>query len=206
MRLMLNAICLSTALLFTTTALAADPAVAVKAEEKAAALEHDVATQATDARPARNETITATEAKAVDPQGAAPLDDTLTCLARTIYWESKGASDADMQAVANVVMNRVGHDGFPDTVCAVVKDGSQRHACQFSWWCDGRADQIKEDDEYLQAKEIARKVLNRQLPDNSRGALYFHDRKVAPDWSKTFLRTAQTGKFLFYKPRNGDAR
>lgn len=205
MRLMLNAICLSTLLVFTTTASAADPAIAVKAEEKAEALEHAVATQATDAKPAPSETITATEAKAVDPQGAAPLDDTLTCLARTIYWESKGASDADMQAVAHVVLNRLGHEGFPDTVCAVVKDGSERHACQFSWWCDGRADQIKEDDQYLQAKEIARKVLNRQLPDNSRGALYFHDRKVSPAWSKTFLKTAQTGKFVFYRPKNGAA-
>lgn len=206
MRLTFTAICLFCAVLFSTSTLAADPAAAAKAEEKAAALEHDVATQAADAKPARNETITATEAKAVDPQGAAPLDDTLTCLARTIYWESKGATDDDMQAVANVVMNRVGHDGFPDTVCAVVKDGAQRHACQFSWWCDGRADQIKEDDQYLQAKEIARKVLNRQLPDNSRGALYFHDRKAAPAWAKTYARTARTGKFLFYKPRNGDAR
>ncbi|WP_110970145.1 cell wall hydrolase [Pseudomonas huaxiensis] len=206
MRLMLNAICLTITLVLSATAGAADPAVAAKAEEKAEALEHAVATQAAPAKPAPSETITATEAKAVDPQGAAPLDDTLTCLARTIYWESKGASSADMQAVANVVLNRVGHDGFPDTVCAVVKDGSERHACQFSWWCDGRADQIKEDDEYLQAKEVARQVLNRQLPDNSRGALYFHDRNVSPDWSKTFLRTAQTGKFVFYRPKNGAAR
>ena len=111
-----------------------------------------------------------------------------------------------MQAVAHVVLNRVGHDGFPDTVCAVVKDGSERKACQFSWWCDGRADQTKEDEPYLQAKEIARKVLNRQLPDNSRGALYFHDRNVHPDWAKKFMRTAQTGKFVFYKPQNGAAR
>ena len=201
-----SAICLSVVLVFTSNVLAADGDAASQAEEKAQALEHDVATQATDTKPARAETITATEAKAVDPQGAAPLDDTLTCLARTIYWESKGASNEDMQAVASVVLNRVGHDGFPDTVCAVVKDGSERHACQFSWWCDGRADQIKEDEPYQQAKEIARKVLNRQLPDNSRGALYFHDRKVSPDWSKKFLRTAQTGKFVFYKPQNGAAR
>jgi len=145
-------------------------------------------------------------AKAVDPDGAAALDDTLTCLSRTIYWEAKGASPEDMQAVANVVLNRLGHDGFHDTVCAVVKQGSERKACQFSWWCDGRADQIKEDEPYLAAKEIARKTLNRQLPDNTRGALYFHDRQVTPAWSKTFVKTAQTHKFVFYKPQNGAAR
>lgn len=202
MRTVWTALCLTLALAFNASA--ADP-VATQAEEKAQALEHAVATQE-PGKPARDETITATEAKAVDPNGAAALDDTLTCLARTIYWESKGASDKDMQAVAQVVLNRVGHDGFPDTVCAVVKDGSERKACQFSWWCDGRADQIKEDEPYLQAKEIARKVLNRQLPDNSRGALYFHDRNVHPDWAKKFTQTAQTGKFVFYKPQNGAAR
>lgn len=198
-----NAICLTLLLVVTPGAGAATDAVAAKAEEKAEVLEHAAATQST---PAADAKLTPTEAKAVDPNGANALDDALTCLARTIYWESKGASSEDMQAVANVVLNRVGHDGFPDSVCAVVKQGSERHACQFSWWCDGRADQIKEDEPFLQAKEIARKTLNRQLPDNSRGALYFHDRQVSPDWAKTFARTAQTGKFIFYKPRNGAAR
>lgn len=201
MRTVWIAICLTTVLVFNVSA----DQLATQAEEKAEALEHAVATQNTQ-KPAPAQTITPTEAKAVDPDGAAALDDTLTCLARTIYWESKGATGQDMQAVAHVVLNRVGHEGFPDTVCAVVKDGSERKACQFSWWCDGRADQIKEDEPYLQAKEIARKVLNRQLPDNSRGALYFHDRNVRPDWARQFLRTAQTGKFVFYKPHNGAAR
>ena len=201
MRTVWTAICLTTLLACNASA---DP-LAQQAEEKAEALEHAVATQDTS-KPAPAETITPIEAKAVDPNGAAALDDTLTCLARTIYWESKGASDKDMQAVAHVVLNRVGHDGFPDTVCAVVKDGSERKACQFSWWCDGRADQTKEDEPYLQAKEIARKVLNRQLPDNSRGALYFHDRNVHPSWAKEYTKTAETKKFLFYKPTGGDAR
>jgi spore germination cell wall hydrolase CwlJ-like protein len=29
--------------------------------------------------------------QAVDPAGQAPMDDSITCLARTIYWEAKGA-------------------------------------------------------------------------------------------------------------------
>lgn len=195
-----TAICLTT--ICTFTAHAADP-VANQAEEKAEALEHAVAVQA---KPDPESKLTPTEAKAVDPNGEAALDDTLTCLSRTIYWEAKGASAADMQAVANVVLNRLGHDGFPDTVCAVVKQGSERKACQFSWWCDGRADQIKEDQPFLEAKEIARKTLNRQLPDNTHGALYFHDRQAAPAWRKTFVKTAQTSRFVFYKPQNGAAR
>ncbi len=111
-----------------------------------------------------------------------------------------------MEAVASVVMNRLGHEGFPDTVCGVVKQGVETRACQFSWWCDGRSDQVREEGEYTEAKEIARKALNQQLKDRTLGALYFHDRNVKPDWSRTYIKTAETGKFLFYKPRNGTAQ
>ena len=111
-----------------------------------------------------------------------------------------------MAAVTNVVLNRVGHEGFADTICAVVKDGSQKRACQFSWWCDGRPDQVQEDAQYSTATEIARKALNQQLPDSTGGAMYFHGRRVRPAWAGEYVRTAQTGKFMFYKPRAGKAR
>ena len=63
-----------------------------------------------------------------------------------------------MEAIANVVMNRLGHKGFPNTICGVVKQGKEQGACQFSWWCDGRPDDAKEDEPCSHAKEIARKA------------------------------------------------
>ncbi|MDD1967077.1 cell wall hydrolase [Pseudomonas sp. NPDC090203] len=154
----------------------------------------------------KSETITKSEAQAVDPAGVQPVDDALVCLSRTIYWEAKGGSDADMEGVASVVLNRLGHEGYPDTICAVVKQGVEKKACQFSWWCDGRSDQVKEDDRYAASKEIARKALNQQLTDRTKGAMYFHDRNVKPDWASEYIKTAETGKFLFYKPRDGKAK
>lgn len=150
--------------------------------------------------------ITKAEVKAVDPAGKAPLDDAVVCLSRTLYWEAKGGGRADMEAVANVVLNRMGHGGFPDTVCGVVKQGQEQKHCQFSWWCDGRSDQVEEKNRYDIAKEIARKALNQQLSDRTRGAMYFHDRHVSPSWAKEYIRTAETDEFVFYKPRGGDAR
>jgi hypothetical protein len=41
------------------------------------------------AAPKKPRNITPGEAQAVDPAGQAPLDDSITCLARTIYWEAK---------------------------------------------------------------------------------------------------------------------
>lgn len=80
----------------------------------------------------------------------------------------------------------------------MVKQGVETKACQFSWWCDGRPDQVEEAQRYAVAKEIARKALNQQLKDPTGGALYFHDRTVHPDWAKAYRKTAQTTHFLFY--------
>jgi spore germination cell wall hydrolase CwlJ-like protein len=175
------------------------------AENKAEVLEQKAAEKGADVPVPKSEAITTSEVQAVDPAGASPLDDAITCLARSIYWEAKGKSAADMEAVASVVMNRLGHEGFPDTVCAVVKQGSETKNCQFSWWCDGRSDQVQEEAQYAIAKEIARKALNKQLNDRTNGAMYFHDRNVKPDWASKYIKTTETSMFLFYKPKGGEA-
>ncbi len=175
-------------------------------EKKAAELEQNAADTGNKAAPPPSNMINKPEAQAIDPAGRAPLDDAITCLARTVYWEARGEATVDMEAIANVVMNRLGHEGFPDTICSVVKQGQERGSCQFSWWCDGRADQAKEDASYATAKEIARKALNRQLTDRTGGALYFHQRNVMPGWAAEYTRTAAIGEFVFYKPRGDQAR
>lgn len=203
MRLSWMVICLTSALLASPLH-AAESAKAAVAEDKAEKLEKKVVEDAPP--PKKTETITPGEVQAVDPAGQAPMDDSITCLARTIYWEAKGADAEDMSAVASVVLNRLGHEGFPDTICGVVKQGVETKACQFSWWCDGRSDQVEEAQRYDVAKEIARKALNQQLKDPTGGALYFHDRNVHPDWAKAYRKTAETRHFLFYKPNQALAR
>ncbi|MDY7564986.1 cell wall hydrolase [Pseudomonas sp. RTC3] len=206
MRLIGIAICFAIALL-GKPAIAADQEQNKEAAvDKAQVLEQKAAEKGSATPAPKAEAITQPEAQAVDPVGKAPLDDAITCLARSVYWEAKGGASADMEAVASVVMNRLGHEGFPDTVCAVVKQGSEKHACQFSWWCDGRSDQVEEDAPYAIAKEIARKALNQELTDRTHGAMYFHGKNVSPDWAKDYIKTAETGKFLFYKPHDGTAR
>jgi spore germination cell wall hydrolase CwlJ-like protein len=87
-----------------------------------------------------------------------------------------------------------------------VRQGSERGACQFSWWCDGRPDDVKENESHALAKEVARRALNRQLPDRTAGAMYFHHRKVSPAWSAKYMKTARIGDHIFYRPRGGNAK
>ena len=206
MRQIWAATCLATFLLLGL-ANATDQAQKVEATKgKAEVLEEKASAEGSKALPTAAEIITKPEAKSVDPVGEEPLDDAITCLSRTIYWETKGEGAAGMEAIANVVMNRLGHEGFPETICKIVMQGREQGACQFSWWCDGRSDDAEEDKLYAIAKEIARKALNRQLTDRTGGALYFHQRKANPSWSNEYIKTVEVGEVVFYKPHGGVAK
>lgn len=191
-------------LLFTGFSLAAAKApLADAATEKAEALEEAAAPEGEGLSPPSLEPITPPEVQAVDPTGVDPLEEPITCLARTLYWEAKGQPGPDMEAVANVVMNRLAHEGFPNSVCEVVTEGAEQSPCQFSWWCDGRPDDVVEEEAYDVAKEVARQALNQELADRSDGALYFHSRNVTPDWAAEYRQTTETEHFLFYRPPGG---
>ncbi|SDG10770.1 Cell Wall Hydrolase [Onishia taeanensis] len=170
------------------------------AQEKAELIEQSIVEGGSDSRPEPDVAITRPGILAVDPLGAAPLDDAITCLSRAVYWEAKGEGTDDMAAVANVVMNRLAAPGFPDSICGVVKQGGEQGYCQFSWWCDGRGDDVNEPQRYAIVKEVARKALNGQLPDGTDGALFFHQRTISPYWAAEFTETARVGDFIFYKP------
>lgn len=178
----------------------------VAALSKAGVLEQNAAAEGSKAIPSLSEIITEHEAQAVDPVGKEPLNDAITCLSRTLYWEARGEGASGMEAVAIVVMNRLGQAGFPNTICEVVTQRREQGACQFSWWCDGRPDDAEEEISYAIAKEIARKALNRQLTDRTGGALYYHARRVSPSWSAKYLKTVEVGRHLFYKPPGGAAK
>jgi spore germination cell wall hydrolase CwlJ-like protein len=193
------AICLTT-LLLVGQAIAADRGHKAKtARKKAGVLEHNASAMGNKVLPPPSVIITKPEAQAVDPAGEGALDDAITCLARTIYWEAKSEGPAGMEAVANVVMNRLGHKSFPNTICGIVRQGSEKGACQFGWWCDGRSDDAEEGKSYAIAKEIARKALNMQLMDQTDGALYFNQKKAISRWSGEYGTTVEIGEHVFYK-------
>jgi len=206
MRLSGTVACLTLFLLVGLASAADQAEQADAAKSKAGMLEEKASATGGTAQPAPAETISKTEAQAVDPIGEEPLDGAVTCLARTIYWEARGEGDTGMQAVANVVMNRLRHAGFPKTICGVVTQGREQGACQFSWWCDGQGDNAEEQESYTLAKEIARKALNRQLDDRTNGALYYHHQRLTPSWSEEYIRTVEVGAHVFYKPAGGDAK
>ncbi|GHC21809.1 hypothetical protein GCM10010082_12020 [Kushneria pakistanensis] len=179
---------------------AADTTQRTIAQQKAQVLEQHASNEGGVQPPPADVRLTPEGARAIDPRGQAPLDDAVTCLARSIYWEAKGTDQAEMEAVASVMMNRLGDSQFPTSLCGVIKQGSRTGSCQFSWWCNGRPDEARELEEYAAAREIARRALNGSLVDRTHGALFFHHRGITPSWAASFVRTAETGEFEFYRP------
>jgi N-acetylmuramoyl-L-alanine amidase len=132
-------------------------------------------------------------------RAASSLDDSSRCLALALYWEARTEGPDGMLAVASVVLNRVAHPEFPNSVCAVVTEGGEEPPCQFSWWCDGNSDRPTEPQAWSLAKRLARAALADPPPDATRGALFFHNTSIATPWLRKRTRTVQIGRHVFYR-------
>jgi spore germination cell wall hydrolase CwlJ-like protein len=88
-----------------------------------------------------------------------------------------------MIAVAWVVLNRMRSADFPRTVCGVVKQGSEKPGCQFSYWCDGKGDTPEQDAEWALAG----------------GARFYHAVDIDIPWTVERKRTARIGRHVYYR-------
>lgn len=122
------------------------------------------------------------------------------CLTEAIYFEARGEPVEGQAAVAEVILNRVDSPRHPDTVCAVVNQGTGRlHACQFSYTCDGQPETVTEPRAWQRAGKIARALLDgadRMLP---RGVTHYHADYVDPFWASVYTQVAQVGAHVFYR-------
>lgn len=137
----------------------------------------------------------------------------LFCLAQNIYYEARGSSRADQMGVSDVVLNRVKDSRYPNTICEVVYQGKQkpswkdptkmvmvRNKCQFSWYCDGKADQPPIGDAWHNAQMVAYEMVYLYEKVNiTDGATHYHAFYVSPAWAKKFIFKGRIGSHMFYK-------
>lgn len=118
----------------------------------------------------------------------------MECLAMNIYHEARGESVIGQIAVAQVTMNRVHHDYFPDDVCSVVWQDYQ-----FSWTNDSLSDNIQDERAYEVALNIADTVYHGEEDDPTDGALFYHATYInAPNWTEHMEVSARIGIHIFY--------
>lgn len=130
----------------------------------------------------------------------------LMCLALNIYFEARNQSFEGQIAVTHVVFNRVADPQFPDNVCDVIYQARtyesgfpKRHQCQFSWYCDGKSDEPREQAAFLKAMRVIRYMIIFDIDDVTDGATHYHATSVFPDWAKSKKKTVQIGDHIFYR-------
>ena len=136
------------------------------------------------------------------------IAEALVCLALNVYHEARDQPFIGQVAVAQVVMNRVADDRYPDTACEVVMQGPTyswrtdfpvRHRCQFSWYCDCKSDKTPDTEAYEKALMIAHGVYYGNLDDFVEGATHYHATYVLPEWAESKTPIVQIGEHIFYR-------
>ena len=128
----------------------------------------------------------------------------LECLAVAVYFEARGENIEGQIAVAEVVMNRVESDRWPDNICDVVFQDKQ-----FSFTHDGLSDKI---DTYsskniidwkaaLVARAVALQVY--EGGDTQITSTHYHALSVSPSWAKHYKLDGRIGDHVFYTAPNG---
>jgi len=133
----------------------------------------------------------------------------LTCLAQAVYYEAAGEGVDGERAVAQVVLNRMRHPGYPASVCGVVYQGADRTTgCQFTFACDGSLLRTPVPSLWTRARKIAEDALTGHVFAPVGHATHYHADYVLPYWADSLDKSVQIGRHIFYRLPSvlGDAR
>jgi N-acetylmuramoyl-L-alanine amidase len=134
----------------------------------------------------------------------AEYDTDLMCLAQNIYHEARSQALAEKIAISHVVLNRVKHENYPNTVCGVIYQAKRvegriiRNRCQFSWYCDGKLDDATDRKAWTESINAAAvsSIINFDITE---GATHYHANYVDPRWASKLKFTVAIGRHRFYR-------
>lgn len=130
----------------------------------------------------------------------------LKCLTDAIYYEAANEPDAGQRAVAQVILNRMRHPTYPNSVCGVIYQGSERRTgCQFSYSCDGSMARVPARPAWLRAQRVAAQALAGSVYAPVGMATHYHATYVYPYWapSLNFIGTIGAHRFYSWKGSAG---
>ena len=127
----------------------------------------------------------------------------LECLSWNLYFEARGGIRDEQIAVAWVPINRANHPSFSRDICTNVFQyawaGNGRRQYQFSWAGIVRGQNWRREEETWRRMQIvALQVYRGELPDPSRGAIYFHHARLAHSWAPNARKT-RLGSHVFWR-------
>jgi spore germination cell wall hydrolase CwlJ-like protein len=124
----------------------------------------------------------------------------LRCLTQAVYFESGFERLEGQQAVAQTVLNRVRHPGYPKSICGVVYEGAARGSgCQFSFTCDGSLARAISPAVWSNAEIVAKRALAGFVAKDVGTATHYHADYVYPYWAPTLVKLRTVGAHVFYR-------
>jgi len=122
-----------------------------------------------------------------------------TCLAMNMFYEARNESTLGQLMVAEVTLNRVESNRYPDNVCDVVWQRKQ-----FSWTHDGKSDNpdrlsYLDRQVWESIQDLAWDVITGTADVPSTGATMYHADYVSPYWINGYNEVAVVGTHIFYK-------
>jgi spore germination cell wall hydrolase CwlJ-like protein len=143
-----------------------------------------------------------------DAFGESLEDSEIKCLADNIFFEGRNQNIEGRLGIALVTLNRVDSEDFPNSVCEVVSQRSNRF-CQFSWKCDNTL--LKNPERYRRPAdrnaytgikllaEVVYKTRDR-IDDITDGSLYYHADYIAPrGFWQNLIMIVKLDDHIFYK-------
>lgn len=120
------------------------------------------------------------------------------CLATAIFFEARDQPIDGQIAVAEVILNRVDRDQWPNTICGVVNQHKQ-----FSFTHDGQSDDPTKYTNHADvvAWELAQEIASGVLLGTLELGLtsdHYHATSASPDWMNVLNRDGQIGDHIFY--------
>lgn len=124
----------------------------------------------------------------------------LDCMTAAIYYEAANEPISGQRAVAQVIINRVRHPAFPNSVCGVVFEGSSRATgCQFTFTCDGSLARTPSPALWLRARAVASAALGGFVETSVGHATHYHAVYVMPYWAPSLTKLTTIGSHIFYQ-------
>lgn len=125
----------------------------------------------------------------------------LECLTAAVYYEARSETLDGQRAVAQVVLNRARHPTYPNSICGVVYQGSQRRTgCQFSFTCDGSMQRgVRNQAAWETARQVASAALAGYVYGPVGLATHYHTTAIRPWWAPSLTRAITVGAHVFYR-------
>jgi hypothetical protein len=121
-------------------------------------------------------------------------------MTQAVYFEAGFEPIAGQQAVAQTVINRMRHPGYPKSICGVVYEGASRSTgCQFSFTCDGSLNRAVSPVVWKNAQIVAKRALAGFVMPDVGTATHYHADYVYPYWAPTLVKLRTLGTHVFYR-------